>query len=307
VLVTSPEVLIFLFFMITDPKTTPEGRVARVVFGALVGFLAALLAAPQITEFSTKVAVLGSLVIMCAARYALIRWLPEKGSERDSLEAWWASLFAGRRADGRTTTRTRLAELGLASVTIGVAMVALVAASAPARDVVSSIRPDGTIGSDRDVDTAALPPVEISMEMTRINASLKMSTAQLMAADVLTALEAETEGLRTADRELLATGSALARLDDLESMLEKLDDGETIEVPSYDIESMRIVPVYDPRNAQSGPQFGVEVDGTVTYTPVGGPGTTAGSPGEPQPFERVFALLLSGDRYVLAADYPVER
>ena len=34
VIVTSPEVLIFLFFMITDPKTLPAGRVGRVVFGA---------------------------------------------------------------------------------------------------------------------------------------------------------------------------------------------------------------------------------------------------------------------------------
>ena len=36
VIVTSPEVLIFLFFMITDPKTVPAGRVGRVVFGLLV-------------------------------------------------------------------------------------------------------------------------------------------------------------------------------------------------------------------------------------------------------------------------------
>ena len=27
VLVTSPEILVFLFFMITDPKTIPKGRV----------------------------------------------------------------------------------------------------------------------------------------------------------------------------------------------------------------------------------------------------------------------------------------
>ena len=36
VIVTSPEVLIFLFFMITDPKTTPTGQVGRIVFGVLV-------------------------------------------------------------------------------------------------------------------------------------------------------------------------------------------------------------------------------------------------------------------------------
>ena len=33
VLITSPEVLVFMFFMITDPKTTPKGRLARIVYG----------------------------------------------------------------------------------------------------------------------------------------------------------------------------------------------------------------------------------------------------------------------------------
>ena len=36
IVVTSPEVMIFLFFMITDPKTVPAGRVGRVAFGILV-------------------------------------------------------------------------------------------------------------------------------------------------------------------------------------------------------------------------------------------------------------------------------
>ncbi|MFN8519541.1 MAG: hypothetical protein U0667_09200 [Chloroflexota bacterium] len=37
VIVTSPEVLIFLFFMITDPKTIPSGHVARIAFAVSVG------------------------------------------------------------------------------------------------------------------------------------------------------------------------------------------------------------------------------------------------------------------------------
>ena len=40
---TSPEILIFLFFMITDPRTTPRGQRARLAYGAGVGLLAALL------------------------------------------------------------------------------------------------------------------------------------------------------------------------------------------------------------------------------------------------------------------------
>jgi hypothetical protein len=65
VMTTSPELLVFLFFMITDPRTAPAGRAARVGYGAAVALVAALLAAPMRTEFATKVAVLDGLVIAC--------------------------------------------------------------------------------------------------------------------------------------------------------------------------------------------------------------------------------------------------
>ena len=77
VIVTSPEVLIFLFFMITDPKTVPAGRVGRVVFGLLVAIASTLLIAPQTNEFGTKVGLLAGLVVVCAARPILDRFLPE--------------------------------------------------------------------------------------------------------------------------------------------------------------------------------------------------------------------------------------
>ncbi|HEY3427245.1 MAG TPA: hypothetical protein VGK83_01110, partial [Acidimicrobiia bacterium] len=41
IVMTSPEVLIFLFFMITDPKTTPARAFPRVIFGAGLGVLCA--------------------------------------------------------------------------------------------------------------------------------------------------------------------------------------------------------------------------------------------------------------------------
>ena len=75
VLVTSPEVLVFLFFMITDPKTAPRGARARIVYGVSLGLLAALLIAPTTTEFASKVALLGALAIVCVA-LPLLRGLP---------------------------------------------------------------------------------------------------------------------------------------------------------------------------------------------------------------------------------------
>jgi Na+-translocating ferredoxin:NAD+ oxidoreductase RnfD subunit len=67
VLVTSPEVLVFLFFMITDPKTAPREPRARLTYAVSLGLLGALLIAPMQTEFSSKVALLGSLAVVCAA------------------------------------------------------------------------------------------------------------------------------------------------------------------------------------------------------------------------------------------------
>ena len=71
VLITSPEVLVFLFFMITDPKTAPAGGRARIVYAVTLGLLAALLIAPTRTEYAAKVALLAALTIVSAARPVL--------------------------------------------------------------------------------------------------------------------------------------------------------------------------------------------------------------------------------------------
>src|SRR5579862_6102748 len=75
ILVTSPEVLVFLFFMITDPKTAPRSPRARLVYAATLGLLASVLIAPTTTEFAAKVALLGALAIVCAAM-PLVRLVP---------------------------------------------------------------------------------------------------------------------------------------------------------------------------------------------------------------------------------------
>jgi hypothetical protein len=68
ILVTSPEVLIFLFFMITDPQTMPKSPRARVLFGGSIGLMSALFASAAGTEFATKLALLVALAVACAAR-----------------------------------------------------------------------------------------------------------------------------------------------------------------------------------------------------------------------------------------------
>src|SRR5439155_1117433 len=73
ILVTSPEVLIFAFFMVPDPRTVPDGQVGRFVFGVIVALLSVVLLGPTTLEFWTKTAILASLVFACAGRFALMR------------------------------------------------------------------------------------------------------------------------------------------------------------------------------------------------------------------------------------------
>ncbi len=63
---TSPELLVFVFFMISDPKTAPRLPLARVVYGVAIAVAAAGLILPQPSEFGIKVAVLASLMVVCS-------------------------------------------------------------------------------------------------------------------------------------------------------------------------------------------------------------------------------------------------
>jgi Na+-transporting NADH:ubiquinone oxidoreductase subunit NqrB len=62
----SPELLIFVFFMMSDPKTTPRTRRGRVIYGAATAVLAASLLVWQSTEFGVKLGILASLTLVCA-------------------------------------------------------------------------------------------------------------------------------------------------------------------------------------------------------------------------------------------------
>ncbi len=95
VIVTSPEVFIFVFFMLTDPRTMPPGRVGRMLFALVLAIVATVLIAPQTNEFGTKVALLGSLVIVCAARPLLERVVPVAGSDEDDPVRFARRLVAG--------------------------------------------------------------------------------------------------------------------------------------------------------------------------------------------------------------------
>jgi len=62
----SPELLIFVFFMITDPQTAPKSPLGRNIYAVATAVVAAGLIFVQHTEFGIKVAILSSLLLTCA-------------------------------------------------------------------------------------------------------------------------------------------------------------------------------------------------------------------------------------------------
>ncbi|HEY4871072.1 MAG TPA: hypothetical protein VIJ03_04160, partial [Candidatus Dormibacteraeota bacterium] len=238
ILVTSPELLVFGLFMVPDPRTVPDGPVARVAFGIIVAVLAVLLIGPTTLEFWTKTAILASLVIACALRFALARFLspleardrPRAGRRR----LGWrlpaalavALLFVGTlpvAAD--LSTHSPVPAAGLAdgstptlalTVGAGPAIGGWVSSSATA-----ALPPPGNSGP---VSASALlwilppiPDVTIASNVVAFDQSVP-KTATRMAHDVVLDLIIESEARRAHDFQLAesgATGDALKEFTDV--------------------------------------------------------------------------------------------
>jgi Na+-translocating ferredoxin:NAD+ oxidoreductase RnfD subunit len=179
VLVTSPEVLVFMFFMITDPKTVPRGRKARIAYGAAIGLVFVMLAAPQRTEFATKVALLGSLALVCAARPLLERLSPIPGSDTDRLAIW----FGFDRPASRSPSRRRRVQRVATAVVIATAYSAIVVgagASARTSNVTSAsgLAPTGCTNRGAASVAPARPTVRAQpLPAVRVTNAINVATS----------------------------------------------------------------------------------------------------------------------------------
>jgi NQR2, RnfD, RnfE family len=88
-IITSPELLVFVFFMISDPRTAPSLPAARVIYGMAIAVVAAALLVFQPSEYGLKVAILAGLTVVCAFVPLLDRLFGGRMSaDRPPLTAW---------------------------------------------------------------------------------------------------------------------------------------------------------------------------------------------------------------------------
>jgi hypothetical protein len=299
IIVTSPEILIFMFFMITDPKTVPGGRVARMVFGASIAVVSTLLIAPQTTEFGAKVGLLAGLVVLCVARLPLRRLLPASDSELDELGPFVGQLAVD---DGRVVAPRRAVGRGaiLGALVVFLAT-AIVAAGAPAREAFdrASSSPEPTV----EIDPASLPPVTVAPEVVTAIPELAGDGATQVAVELAEDLEIETRALLGVDEETLFGADAGARLTEMQGRIdEALASGE-VTVTHYAFDSLRLSGLVSAAG-QSSLSLGVDARGTVERITFDGAGNETDR--STAPFATTFVLSQpTGTRWLIVQARPL--
>ncbi len=275
VLVLSPEVFIFLAFMITDPRTAPETARGRRIYSVALGLLGALLIAPMQTEYWAKVALLMSLTIVCAARPVCIL-------AREALE---------RRSSRRSPTgkhphrsRSRLGFLAVAGVAGFAAL--LVAAGSPTRSV-------ATLSS-----SALAGGVGVTIEHTPNVVSISPQLGRQIAGDAVANLQLVSAALGKRDPAQASGAATGAYLAGIKSQIAKAS-GRPLVVPSYAVQTvdLRLLQAVD----QAPPTVVATLTGKLTPLTYA-VGRTRPQTGQTAPFKNVFDLALTNGRFLLVGE-----
>jgi hypothetical protein len=297
VIVTSPEVLIFLFFMITDPKTVPGGQVSRVAFGFLVAIASTLLLAPQTNEWGTKVGLLAGLVVVCTARPILERFLPAPKSAADDL-----AIASRRFASGGGALRGA-ARVGLAVVLVLVLGVGIAAAGSPARLPVY----DTASVLDRvphEVDPATFPAITVGQEVRDWDHSIDGAVARDIVLTLGENLEIENQALLHADASILNAADHGDRLAEMQARVAGVAANGRAVIRHYRFDNLAMTLVV-PFGVQTGLSLGVTGNGTVTEETYDRAGNLLDT--RTVPFDRTFALRrATGDRWLNVGVQPVD-
>ena len=327
VFVFSPEIVIFVFFMITDPRTAPVGRVARPVYAALVGVLAAFLAGLQRTEFATKVSLLAALTIVCGIRPLLERWFADDrfvaGRSRwlhgadppgESAIDGAASAEAGGEPSavaGTQPIRPTLAGMALLALLAVGSVAAVGAAGATTKwtaGVVAAdvgvaprgIRPVVHLSAD------AVPKLEIDGALDQIEGTVSPAEADRIARDLTEDLVIAGDALNRANPDLASTATFGTQLNVLTGQINAQTRTGRVSAPTYRLDAGRVVLLKDPVSPQSIPQLGVAARGQLNVVTRANRGDSRVLDQQSVPFRAVFLMTKVGDHYLIGAQLPME-
>jgi Na+-translocating ferredoxin:NAD+ oxidoreductase RnfD subunit len=263
IIATSPEVLVFTFFMLSDPKTIPATTRGRIAYAAAVAVMATLLIAPARTEFWAKTGLLGALILACAG------WPLLKKFARPRAVPWRTLALAGA---------------GLVALYAG----GLVAAGIPAR-------PD-PIAAPLEA-TGRVPPVTIGKPDKGVFEKLDAKTARRMARDLVADLELQARALSARDTNALARTATYARLPELRRQVWAAAGNEIV-VPAYRLDRLRVH--YSLGQGQGAAVAVAKLEGTEQLTTYRGRPARVLRRAQPAPFSQTIDLQLGRGRWLVA-------
>ncbi|MBS1265524.1 MAG: hypothetical protein MAG471_01369 [Acidimicrobiaceae bacterium] len=282
IVMTSPETILFAFFMITDPRIVPADRRRRIVFAVAVAAASALLMAPHTTEFGAKVGLLGGLVIVCAARPLLQAVL-----ERRSVAV-----------PGHVM-------VGVTALLLVGAPIAVAVAGRPARAPELAIPATAImVPADLVPPVAAdrVPPITVDPDVSVFGQGLLGPAAEQVGTDLLFALDAENAAVRYQRPGILPVVSHGGRLRATEERVNAATSG-TYALLHHEFDSMHLTAVR--LTGQGGARLGVASSGTLTAVTFGADGVRAGR--TTAPFATTFVMRLADDgRWLLVGVLPDE-
>ena len=299
-IVTSPEILIFTYFMITDPRTVPRGRVGRAVFGALVGVVCVVLMAPQQTEFGAKVALLAGLTIMTAVRPLLERVIPAVDAPGDSLRAWSRSLLDGRVGGAPLAVRARR---GSAIAVTAMIVVAGLSVGARSTQGILAGEPEDLIGRlPARIDPATFPEITVDQEVIDWNHEIDVEGARAIVLTLAENLSLEEQAVLQQDAKLLEAINHGDRLDAMVARVRDVQATNRAVTDAYKIDDVRVT-LLVPFGRQDGLSLGMVSRGTVTTEVRDASGAVLSR--RSAPFETMWAMRrATGARWLIVAELP---
>jgi Na+-translocating ferredoxin:NAD+ oxidoreductase RnfD subunit len=258
-IITSPEVLIYVFFMVTDPPTVPNGRVGRIIFALCVGACTTLLMAPQTDEFGTKVALLGGLTfLLLLARPLADRLAPKPGSAEDTFEGFATRLVTG----GRVGLLRPVASVGVMALVVAVVGAGVVYAGAPARTAVTPDTTEALNAAGYQVNPETLPPITVSQSVKDWDHEIAGSAPQIMLV-LAENLDIENAALMKLDPSLLIDVDHGDRLVEMQTRLKSVSETGKCVIDVFKFESVNVTLIV-PFGVQSGLSLGFDARGTDT-------------------------------------------
>jgi hypothetical protein len=299
-----------MFFMITDPQTAAKGRVARVIYGASVAFIAALLVAPQRTEFSTKVAILAALVVVCALQPLAQRLLPSPGTGEDRLRSWIKARFAHMTPRAAVAPVRLLVPSAASLVLLTGCAGLLVAAAVPAREpsnTTTSAAPSSAHIPARPaiaLDPAAVPPVDVTPAVRSADSSMTDSKAREMVRDLVEDLMIESLAVQKLDANVAASAAAGSSLQTTVRAVQHARLTGRRTVAQYHPSRATLILSRDPNDYQASPQVAVQLKGTMLNVAYSGASGLQPSGQNQSALDRIFVLQKAGAHYLIVSDYP---